>query len=201
MTNEEILSALERAYSIIDQFNDIVNKELEEDKGVLPLSDNYEDLNSALGYIGQLLDSHKHPAADAFRKLAISKPETRKALSSAYQACEIVGRNIIAGSELDSAVSFLKSCLYSMLAKTYGTAAEAQESIQQILEICDCGDKALDDIASMPQEMLDAQYMNPAGQRIEHRSDQLRRAFASMRPKYDPDKDQDQAKSPNGNPE
>ena len=188
----EIAEALLRAYDIIAQFEKIISDELIDKQNILPMADSFEGLDSALGLIGTALDrlgcADPAPDGNPYRKLAISSLETRNKIAEAYQACELVMANLRSESELVNTIAFLESCLYGLLSRTYGDDSEAQAAIGNILEICDCGLEALDTLETVGDGECDSHYMNPNGQRLHARIDQLRSLFKSFRPRYDPDK-------------
>ncbi len=176
---------LHKAYEIVEQFDDIVKTELVEKQKLLPMTDGYEGLASALGYIGAALDALSDPENPSIRhkRLVIEVPETRALITDAHQACTIVSKNLHPEGELMHATMFLESCFYSLLNAVYQD--DAQSELNRVLEICECGDEALDTIESVPDEKCDEEYLNPAGQRIHPRIKQFREVFSKLRPKYD----------------
>lgn len=186
-----VMDRLEKAYSIISDFEGIISEELVEKQGLMPLASAYEGLGSALGYIGSALDAlhcgDAAPDGEPFRKLAITAPAARRRISEAYQACDLAQRNLRSDSSLNDPAAFLKSCLYAMLEKTYKSNGEAQTAINNILEICECGIETLDTIESVPEADCADNYMNSAGDTLHKRAPQLRELFESFRPKIEID--------------
>lgn len=188
--NEKLAECLKKAYAIADQFKDMVDSEILEKGGTLLMSSTYEGLASAAAYIGQALEAIGDPDAPAYQKHALQAESTRDAVRAAYARCVAITSHIIPGSAsgglLGDAMAYLENCLYVMLGKTY--AQDPQQAIGNILEICDLGCNALDDIDAIPEEELDTCLDPSHGINMKEEITALRDLFASLRPKYDPDK-------------
>ena len=184
--NNELINILNKAFNIVDEFSKIIQAEIIEKNGLLPMTKDYESLDAALGYIGLAIEKIK-PDEQDYYKLVIDNPATRKVLSDAYFACDAVSLNTIADTDIDNAVNYLKCCYYAILNKLYTTPETAQNAINNILEICDRGEEILDNFDNTDDKDFDAMYMNTSGQRLHSRLDQLRDAFKMLRPKYKPE--------------
>lgn len=185
MTEQKIIACLKQAYAIIDQFDSIVQKELIEKNNILPMTADHESLDTALGYLGAVIENvdKNNPENELYKKLIIDNTDTRHILSDAYDACELVADNLIENSDMLDAVTYLKSCLYTILNKTYTESQSIQENINNILEICEYGNETLDTIESVEDSQCDDLYLNKSGQRIHDRIAQLRHAFDILKPK------------------
>lgn len=184
--SEPDINALKEAYAIIDEFNDILKKDMEK-SGILTLSSKFQTLNSACGYIGGLI--HKSDDDTLYKQLVISKIETRNIISDAAQACELIIRNLNTESELYRAVRFIDNCYLAILDMTYIENTEIQNAINNILELCDHGIEALETIEAVNDETCNNQYLQLDGYRIHERIPQFKHAFNILRPKYNADSD------------
>ena len=175
------MQALKNAYRIVDMFREMVEEEVTPKLQILLMSDEYQDLRSACGYIGGIIESQE--PNQIYEQLIVTNEDTRAKLVDAYQACHLVCENIIEDSDLFQAVTYLKSCFYIILNATYKQDSELQDRIGNMFEICDHGLEALDTIESVSDTDCNNVYLNQSGQRIHPRVSQLRDAFTMLQPK------------------
>jgi phosphoenolpyruvate carboxylase len=165
-------------YSIIDNFKTFFSDEVQKEMNTLYMTDTYEDLHTACGIIGSMLQM---PGYD---KLMITKPETRMVLQNAYQACDIIHNNIIYESELSEILMKLKACYYSLLNFTYNdTDKTATEAMNNVLEICEMGLDLLEIVKNTDEEKANRFYVNQNEATLHKRLDQLTKAFEMLQPK------------------
>lgn len=172
-----------KIYNIVNIFKEFYQNEIQTEMNTIFMTDGYEGLETACGMIGDLIDN------DALSRLMITNTDTRNTLQNAYQACEILEKNISSETEdLIEAFANLKACYYTILNFTYGGNKTAQDGMNNILEICEYGCDIVDMIDSKSEDELKEFYIDPfTTETIHSRIDQLRNAFTMLQPKYDPE--------------
>ena len=188
----KVSSDLKNAYAIIDQINDIIHDELIEKQNILPMTVDFQGLESAMAYIGETLEELNDEAADIYNKHVISQFETRENLKKAYRECNDADKNIKPESYLADICAYLKTCFYVILNATYKNQSDAQSSIERVFDICDAGENALNDLEAMPEEDKINSYISPESDKLHDLIPDLQSILKSLRPRFDPDKNNNQ---------
>lgn len=167
-----------KIYSIVETFKDCFENEVREKLQSLYMTDNFEDLNTACGLLGELIDTKN------VVKLLITKPETRNMLKDAYEACTILDNNVEERAEdLKRALAELKTCYYVILNSTYDSEETTEETFGKIFEVCEYGLQVLNMLKSETEETYKQYYINPCtDETITSRIDQLVDTFNMLRP-------------------
>ena len=141
--DDEMLQKLEHVYDILNTFCELMDNEIIPKMQTMYMTPTYEDLTTAKGIVGQILD----PDAQTHDCLMVSVPETRAALQKAYNDCQIM-ENMASLSSDEPTIWQLKSCFYSILNSTYNPEVSAQQRLENILSICEIGQNLIDDLYS-----------------------------------------------------
>ena len=145
-----------KIYEIVETFKDCYEQEVRPKMQSLFMTSDYEDLNTARGMLGELIDE------DIVAKLMVSKTETRNALRKAYEICTTLDNNVIDEAEdLKRVLIELRTCYYVILNSTYDMDNPAQEVFNKTLEICEYGLQLLDILKSKTEETYQKYYINP----------------------------------------
>ena len=132
---------LQHVYMIVEQFADIFENDVISKLQTLYLTDEFEDLHTALGMIGDLIDNM------TYKHLLITKSETRQKLQAYYkQITYILKAHVNSKStenkyqenekqDLESLILTIQNCIYMMINFTYNDEKPVNEAINNIMEL------------------------------------------------------------------
>jgi len=138
-------NTLEKVYNIIIKIENLIQKNITEQYGLLLMTEDHESLATAAGLLGNILDPDYISEKE---HLVIIKDETRDTLSRIYEHANFKSNMLTQDeSEKDKAYKTIMSAAY-MLKNLVATTNDAQkmlDAISTLTEVINQGLEALED--------------------------------------------------------